>query len=160
MGKSSRHISDFDSDLSDDLFLEGLSLRVIELENACCNQDKLLCKVFHENKKLNLELESASSEIASLWAVHDDMCANPCDNCRMIMVTYADLWLVRAKAGSQFDDARLELKELKACSSLLGARTTCPLLRSDFEACAIEIKDLKHQIAHSSRYSAMETCEG
>jgi hypothetical protein len=58
MGKSSRHISDFDSDVSDDLSPESLSLRVIELENALCNQDKLLCKVFHENKRLNLELES------------------------------------------------------------------------------------------------------
>jgi hypothetical protein len=33
-------------------------LRVVELENALCNQDKLLCNVFCENKKLNLELES------------------------------------------------------------------------------------------------------
>jgi hypothetical protein len=33
-------------------------LRVAELESALCNQDKLLCKVFRENKKLNLELES------------------------------------------------------------------------------------------------------
>jgi hypothetical protein len=65
MGKSSRHISDSDFDVSDDMSLNGLSLRVVELENALCNQDKLLCKVFHENKKLNLELESASSEIAS-----------------------------------------------------------------------------------------------
>jgi hypothetical protein len=56
MGKSSRHISD--SDVSDDLSLESLSLRVVELENALCNQDKLLCNVFRENKKLNLELES------------------------------------------------------------------------------------------------------
>jgi hypothetical protein len=31
-----------------------------------CNQDKLLCKVFHENKKLNLELENSSFDIASL----------------------------------------------------------------------------------------------
>jgi hypothetical protein len=29
---------------------EGLSLRVIELENTLCNQDKLLCKVFREKK--------------------------------------------------------------------------------------------------------------
>jgi hypothetical protein len=58
MGKSSRHISDSDSDVSDDLSLESLSLRVVELENALCNQDKLLCNVFCENKKLNLELES------------------------------------------------------------------------------------------------------
>jgi hypothetical protein len=56
MGKSSRNISD--SDVSDDLSPESLSLRVAELENALCNQDKLLCKVFLENKKLNLEVES------------------------------------------------------------------------------------------------------
>jgi hypothetical protein len=35
MGKSSRHISD--SDVSDDLSFKGLSLRVVELENALCN---------------------------------------------------------------------------------------------------------------------------
>jgi hypothetical protein len=66
VGKSSRNASDSDSDVSDDLSFESLSLRVVELENALCNQDKLLCKVFHENKKLNLELENTFSEIASL----------------------------------------------------------------------------------------------
>jgi hypothetical protein len=66
MGKSSRHISDSDSNVSDDSSPESLSLRVVELENALCDQDKLLCKIFRENKKLNLELKSASSEIASL----------------------------------------------------------------------------------------------
>jgi hypothetical protein len=66
MGKASRHISDSDYNISDDSSPESLSLRVVELENALCNQDKLLCKVFQENKKLNLELKSASSEIASL----------------------------------------------------------------------------------------------
>jgi hypothetical protein len=66
MGKSSTNISNSDSDVNEDLFFESLFLRVAELDNALCNQDKLLCKVFRENKKLNLELESASSEIASL----------------------------------------------------------------------------------------------
>jgi hypothetical protein len=64
MGRSLRHISD--SDVSENLSPENLSLRVVELENALCNQNKLVCKVFHENKKLNLELKSASSKIASL----------------------------------------------------------------------------------------------
>jgi hypothetical protein len=64
MGKSSRHISD--SDVSDDLSPKSLSLRVVKLENVLCNQDKLLCKVFCENKKLNLELKIVFSEIASL----------------------------------------------------------------------------------------------
>jgi hypothetical protein len=46
MGKSSRHISNSDSDVSDDLSSERLSLRVVELENDLCNQDKLLCMIF------------------------------------------------------------------------------------------------------------------
>jgi hypothetical protein len=36
MGKASRHISDSDSDVSDDSSPEDLSLRVAELENALC----------------------------------------------------------------------------------------------------------------------------
>jgi hypothetical protein len=75
MGKSLRNICDSDFDVSDDLSLESLSLRVVELENALCNQDKLLCKVFRENKKLNLELKSVFSKIASLRSVYDDMSA-------------------------------------------------------------------------------------
>jgi hypothetical protein len=86
MGKSSRHISDSNSYISDDLFLEGLSLRVAELENTLCNQEKLFCKVFCENKKLNIELQSAFFEIVSLRSAHDDMSVKPCDNCKMIMI--------------------------------------------------------------------------
>jgi hypothetical protein len=135
-------------------------LRVVELENALCNQDKLFCKVFHENKKLNLELKSASSEIASLRSVHDDMSAKPCDKCNMIMVNYADLWLIHSHVASFLDGARLELRELKAHSTLLGACTSCPMLRSNLEAAAIEIKDLKHKLDHSSRYIVLSPpCE-
>jgi hypothetical protein len=158
MGKASRHISD--SDVSDDSSPESLSSRVVELENALCNQDKLLCKIFHENKKLNLKLESASSEIATLRSAHDDMSAKPCDNCKMIMVNYADLLLVYSSVASLPDGARLELRELKARSTLLCACTSCPLLRSDLEAAAIEIKDFKHKLDHSSRYTVLSPpCE-
>jgi hypothetical protein len=94
-------------------------LRVGELENALCNQDKLLCKVFHENKKLNLELENSFSKIASLRSVHDDMSAKLCDNCKMIMVNYADLWLVHTQVASRLKGAKSELRELKARSMLL-----------------------------------------
>jgi hypothetical protein len=115
----------------------------------------LLCKVFRENKILNLELKSASSEIASLQSVHDDMSAKPCGKCNMIMVNYADLWLLHSRIASLIDGARLELRELKARSTLLGACTTCPLLRSDSKAAAIEIKDLKHKLDHSSCYTIL-----
>jgi hypothetical protein len=119
-------------------------------------------KDFRENKKLNLELESAPSEIATLRSAHDDTSAKPCDNCKMIMVKYADLWLVHSHVASLLDGARLELRELKACSTLLGVCITCPLLRSDLEAAAVEIKDLKHKLDHSSRYTILfspcETC--
>jgi hypothetical protein len=153
MGKSSRHISDSDSDVSDDSSPESLSLRVIELENALCNQDKLFYKVFRENKKLNLELESVFSENASLRSAHDDMSAKPCDNYTMIMVNYVDLWLVHSHIARLLDGARLEIRELKARSRLLGACTSCPVLRSNLEAFVVEIKDLKHRLDHASCYT-------
>jgi regulator of replication initiation timing len=160
MGKSLWHIPDSDSDVSDDSSPDGLSLRVAELENALCNQDKLLGKVFRENKKLNLELESSFSEIASLRSVHDDMSAKPCDRCTMIMVNYADLWFIHSHVAGLLDSARLELRELKARSTLLGACTSCPVLRSDLEAAAVEIKDLKHKLDHFSCYTVLSPpCE-
>jgi hypothetical protein len=70
----------------------------------------LLCKVFRENKKLNLELENSFFEIASLRSVHDDMSAKPCENYKMIMVNYVDLWLVHTRVASQLKGAKLELR--------------------------------------------------
>jgi hypothetical protein len=38
--------------------------------------------------------------------------------------------------------------------------TSCPLLRSDLEAALVEIKDLKHKLDHSSRYTVLSPlCE-
>jgi hypothetical protein len=160
MGKSSWHISDFDSDVSDDSSPESFSSRVVELENALCNQDKLLCKIFRGNKRLNLELESSFSEIASLRSVHDDMSAKSCDRCTIIMVNYVNLWLIHSHVAGLLDSARLELRELKARSTLLGACTACHVLRSDLEAAAIEIKNLKHKLDLSSRYTILSPpCE-
>jgi hypothetical protein len=145
--------------ISDDVSPESVSLRIAELENALCNQDKLLCKVFRENKKLNLELESTFPKIASL-SVHDDMSAKPCHNCKMIMINYADLWIMHSQVTRLLAGARLELRELKAHSLLLSACTSYPLLRSDLEASTIEIEDLKHKLDHSSRYSVLSPpCE-
>jgi hypothetical protein len=100
------------------------------------------------------------SEIASFQSVLDDMSVKPCDNCNMIMVNYADLWLIHSHVASLLDHARLELRELKAHSMLLGACTTCPFLSSDLEASTVEIKDLKHKLDHSSRYTILSPpCE-
>jgi hypothetical protein len=85
----------------------SLSLRVIGLENAICNEGRLICRIFRENKKLNLELESASSKITTLRSMHDDMSDKQCDNCKKIMVNYADLWLVHSHIASLLDGARL-----------------------------------------------------
>jgi hypothetical protein len=104
----------------------------------------LLCKVFHKNKKLNLELERSFSEITSLQSVHNDMTIKPCENCIMIMVNYADLWFLDSQVARLLDGAKLELRELKARFLLLGACTSCPLLRTDLEDSVVEIKDLKH----------------
>jgi hypothetical protein len=88
------------------------------------------------------------------------MSAKPRDRCTMIMVNYEDLWLIHSHVAGSLDSARLELRELKARSTLLGACTSCPVLRSDLEAAAIEIKDLKHKLDHSSRYTILSSpCE-
>jgi hypothetical protein len=78
----------------------------------------------------------------------------------MIMVNYADLWLIHSHVDVLLDSARLELRELKAHSTLLGVCTSCPMLRYDLEAATIEIKDLKHKLDHSSRYTVLShPCE-
>jgi hypothetical protein len=65
---SSRNNSDpdFDSDVSDDLTYDGLSSKVHKLEDALCSKDKLLCRVFCENKDLNPKHENSFVKIASL----------------------------------------------------------------------------------------------
>jgi hypothetical protein len=88
------------------------------------------------------------------------MTTKPCDNYNMTIVNYADLWLIHSHIASLLDGARLELRELKAHSTLMGACTSCPLLRSDLEAAAIEIKDIKPKLDHSSRYTILSSpCE-
>jgi hypothetical protein len=87
--------------------------------------------------------------------VHDDMSAKPYKNCIMIMVSYADLSIVHSHAARLFDGASLELREVKVHSILLGACTSCPVFRSDLEAAAVEIKDLKHKLNHSSCHTVL-----
>jgi hypothetical protein len=62
---------------------------------------------------------------------------------------------VHTQVASQLKDVKLELRELKSHSFLLAAYTSCPMLRSNLEACAIEIEDLKCQIDHSCHCSIL-----
>jgi hypothetical protein len=82
--------------------------------------------------------------------MHNDMCAQQCENCNMIRVNYANLWIVHTQVANQFNGAKLELKELKARSLLLSACASYPMLKSDLEACSFEIKELKQILDHSS----------
>jgi hypothetical protein len=88
------------------------------------------------------------------------MSVKSCDRCTMIIVNYADLWLIHSHVAGLLDSARLVLRELKARSTLLGACTSCPLRISDLEAATVEIKDLNHKLDHSSRYTILSPpCE-
>jgi hypothetical protein len=54
----------------------------------------------------------------------------------------------------------LKLREVKARSTLLGACTSCHVLKSDLEASSIEIKYLKDRLDHASHYSVLSPpCE-
>jgi hypothetical protein len=75
-------------------------------------------------------------------------------------INYADLWLIQSHVAGLLDSDRLELRELKARFTLLSACIACPVLRSDLEAAAVEIKDLKHKLDHSSRCTVLSPpCE-
>jgi hypothetical protein len=63
--------------------------------------------------------------------MHDDMSVKPCENCIMIIVNYANLWIVHTQVANQLKGAKLKLKELKTRSLLLGAYTRCPMQKSD-----------------------------
>jgi hypothetical protein len=67
---------------------------------------------------------------------------------------------VHTQVTSRLKGAKLELREPKSRFMLLGACTSCPLFRSDLEASAVKIKDLKHKFDHSSHYSVLSpSCE-
>jgi hypothetical protein len=58
------------------------------------------------------------------------------------MVNYVDMWPVHFHVASLLDGDKLELRELKACSTLFGACATCPLLRSDLGLHPLRLKIL------------------
>jgi hypothetical protein len=115
---------------------------------------------FCENKKLNLELENSFAEIASLRSMHDDMSAQPCENCNMTMVNYTDLRIVQTQVASQLKGAKLELKELKSCSLLLGACLECPKLKLELDAHSLKVKELQTKLLEKPRISVTSSpCE-
>jgi hypothetical protein len=88
------------------------------------------------------------------------MSAKSCDRYTMIIINYADMWLIHSHVAGLLDSARLELRDLKTRSTLLGVCTSCPVLSSDLKVVTVEIKDLKHKLDHSSRYTVLSPpCE-
>jgi hypothetical protein len=109
--------------------------------------------VFCENKNLNLKLENSFAEIASLQSLYNNMSAQPCENCNMIMVNYVDLLILHTRVASQVMGAKLELKELKARSLLLGACLECPKLKLELDARSLKVKDLETKLLEKPRVS-------
>jgi hypothetical protein len=90
----------------------------------------------------------------------NDMSAELCENCKMILMNYVDLWIVHTQDVNQLKGVKLEVKELKTRSLLLGACTSCLMLKSDLEPCSIEIKELKQRLDHSFCYKVFSPpCE-
>jgi hypothetical protein len=85
--------------------------------------------------------------------MHDDMSTQPCENCNMIMVNYADLWIVYTQVARQLKSAKLELKELKVCSLLLGACLECPKLKLELDARFLKVKELETKLLEKLRVS-------
>jgi hypothetical protein len=102
---------------------------------------------------LNLDLENAFAKIASLRSMHDDMSAQSCKNYNMIMVNYTDFQIVHSQVASQLKGAKLELKELKARSLLLGASLECTKLKLDLDTHSLKVKELETKFLEKPRVS-------
>jgi hypothetical protein len=118
--------------------LKCINLRMPSVVRTSC-----FVEFFCENKDLNIKLENSFAEITSLHLMHNDMSAQLCEKCNMIMVNYADLWIAHTQFASQLKGDKLKLKELKTRSLLLDACTSCLMLKFDLKACSIEIKEVK-----------------
>jgi hypothetical protein len=85
--------------------------------------------------------------------MHDDMSAQSCENCNIIMVNYADLWIVHTQIASQLKGAKLELKKLKAPPLLLGACLECPKLKFELDARSFKVKELETKLLEKPHVS-------
>jgi hypothetical protein len=56
------------------------------------------------------------------------------------------LWIVYTQVASQLKGAKLELKELKACSLLLVACLECPKLKFELDARSLKVKELETKL--------------
>jgi hypothetical protein len=64
----------------------------------------------------------------------------------MIMVNYADLWIVHTQVASQLKGAKLELKELKSHFFLLGACLECPKIKLELDTRSLKVKGLETKL--------------
>jgi hypothetical protein len=85
--------------------------------------------------------------------MHNDMSAQSCENFNMTMVNYVDLLIVHTQVSSQLKGAKLELKELKAHSLLLGAYLECLKLKLELDARSLKVKELETKLLRKSRVS-------
>jgi hypothetical protein len=92
--------------------------------------------------------------------MHNDMSAQPCENCNMIMVNYVDLWIVHTQFASQLKGAKLEPKELNARSLLLGAYLECPKLKLELDAHSLKVKEPETKLVEKPHVSVISPpCE-
>jgi hypothetical protein len=78
----------------------------------------------------------------------------------MIIVNYANLWIVYTQVASQLKGAKLELKELKAHSMLLGAWFECPKLKLELDPCSLKVKELETKLLEKPHISVTSpTCD-
>jgi hypothetical protein len=92
--------------------------------------------------------------------MHNDMSAQSCENCNIIKVNYAYLWIVHAQVASQLKGTKLELKELKARSLLLGTCLECPKLKFELDARSLKVKEHETKLVEKPRVSVTSpSCE-
>ena len=157
MTNSGTHDNDSDSDsaTSEVETLESLTFKVDKLEDVVLRQDKLLCEALRENKGLKAKVESSHVELASLRSLHNDMSAEECASCAVVMDDLVKLKEVHARVASQLEGAQKELDELKAKSIPSGVCDLCPRLVLEIIRRSLKARHLESKLNNSSRYTVV-----
>jgi hypothetical protein len=78
--------------------------------------------------------------------MHDDMSAKLCENYNMIMMNYAYWQILYTQVATQLKGVKLELKELKARSLLLGACLKYLKLKLELDARSLKVEELETKL--------------
>jgi hypothetical protein len=137
---------------------DDMSAKLVEHNEKSDNLEKVKqncdrVDVCCENNYFKGKLDGSHIDASPLISLHNDMSDKDCDFCLAVMEDLVKLQNVLAQVASQLESAICEVDELKARSSLLGARLECPKFKLELYAHSLNVQKPKTKLLEKSYVS-------